>query len=112
MKAMVARDAEFSAAGGEESRNPSLAKARRVGLKEEEEGEGTAGAVRGTPGRGRRRDVCRTRADGVRPAGSRPSPARDHFVRGLAVDAGLDCLLPVLAGAVFASAPLGAGWCA
>ena len=62
----------------------------------------------------RRRDVCRTRADGVRAAlVSRPSPAGGYFVRGLAADVGFDALLPLLAAsAVFATAPAGAGWCA
>jgi len=42
----------------------------------------------------------------------RPSPATDYLVRGLAVDCGLDCRSPLLAVlAVFASAPVGAGWC-
>ena len=34
-----------------------------------------------------------------------------YFVRGLAGDAGFDCLPLFAAEAVFASAPAGAGWC-
>ena len=75
-------------------------------------GTGTVGSERGTAGRRERRDACRTRTDDVRAAENRPLPVRNYFARGLAVDCGLDCRSPLLAVlAVFASAPVGAGWC-
>ena len=105
----AARDAESLTRGGLTRRERVRSDREKRG-RGRKAGTGTAGSLRGTPGRGKRRDACRigrTACVPRKPAFTGYGLLRPRLGRGR----GLDCWSPLLAAAVFASAPAGAGWC-